>query len=179
MFWWNRKTLVSIKVNGFSLWVQFKILFSLNLRHFDNITETKDGHHWGKLEIFNGELMAIAGNATRAVEIMTSGHWGSIKPVGNINGKLYWFSSLTIPGNPSDTLFVFGIHILTFYSFLTISIRGVWKLLEYCFTWDGEIDRWGLAIRQPAVGKVPFTPNTSILSQHCSYWRRHIAHWWR
>ena len=69
------------------------------------------------MEIFNGELIAIAGYSTRAVEIIRNGQWENIEPVGNRDGILDSFSSLTIPGNPSDALFVFGSHILTFFSF--------------------------------------------------------------
>ena len=97
--------------------ISIKIFFSFNLRHFDNLKETNVTHRYGRVEIFNAELMAIAGYDTRAVEIMRNGQWEIIKPVGNRNGDLYLFSSLTIPGNPSDTLFVFGSHILTVFIF--------------------------------------------------------------
>ena len=90
------------------------------MRNFDNHHETNDDHYspyGGKVDIFNGELIAIAGYSTRAVEIIRNGQWENIKPVGNKNGELYQFSSLTIIGNPSDTLFVFGSHILTVFIF--------------------------------------------------------------
>ena len=93
-----------------------KTLFSSDLRHFENLKETNFEHDSGRVEIFNGKLMAIAGGETRYVELMRkNGKWKSITTVGNINGKLSFFSSLTIPGHPSDTLFVFGIHFLTFF----------------------------------------------------------------
>ena len=94
-----------------------KDCFSFNLRNFDNLNETNEMHNLGRVDIFNGELIAIAGYSTRAVEILSNGQWENIKPVGNRNGQLYQFSSLTIPGNPSDTLFVFGSHILTVFIF--------------------------------------------------------------
>ena len=83
---------------------------SLNLRNFDNLNETNEIHLMGKVAIFNGELMAIAGSYTRAVEIMRNGQWENIKPIGNGKGKLDLFSTLSIPGNPSDALFVFGMR---------------------------------------------------------------------
>jgi len=58
-------------------------------------------------------LIAIAGEETRNVEILKNGQWEIMMPVGNRTGYLHGFSSLAIPGDPSDTLFVFGIHFLT------------------------------------------------------------------
>ena len=55
--------------------------------------------------------MAIAGWVTRNVEIIKNSQWQNLMPVGNKDGKLHRFSSLTISGNPSDTLYVFGIPI--------------------------------------------------------------------
>ena len=89
--------------------ILIKTFFSFDLRKFEKLNETNDAHFGGRLEIFNGELMAIAGEETRAVEIMKNGKWEHIDPVGNKRKKLSWFSSLTIPGNTSDILFVFGI----------------------------------------------------------------------
>ena len=81
------------------------------MRHFANVDKTTVEHYSGKVEIFNGDLMAIAGRKTRKVEIMANGQWESILPVGNRDGTHEWFSSLIIPGNPTDTLFVFGIYL--------------------------------------------------------------------
>ena len=93
--------------------ILIKTFFSFDLRKFEKLNETNDAHYGGRLEIFNGELMAIAGEETRAVEIRKNGQWEHIDPVGNTvrnkRQKLSWFSSLTIPGNTSDILFVFGI----------------------------------------------------------------------
>ena len=79
------------------------------MRHFVKLNQTNVMHIDGKVEIFNGEVMAIAGEFTREVEIMRNGQWENITPVGNRNGELTGFSSLTIPGNTSDILFIFGI----------------------------------------------------------------------
>jgi len=79
------------------------------------LNETNKGHGEGKVEIFNGELMAIAGENTREVEIMRNGQWESITAVGNNTGKLSRFSSVIIPGDTSDILFIFGIHIFNFF----------------------------------------------------------------
>ena len=146
--------------------------FSSDLRHFQNLIPTTEGHRWGRLEMFNGKLLAIAGEETRNVELkQKNGKWRNITPVGNRNGSLFWFSSLTIPGNPSDTLFVFGIHILTIL-ILTISIRR--KVRRRICTY-----RWGLAIRQQAVEQSRFTPQTFSRTSDCTYWWQHISHWWK
>ena len=86
------------------------------MRYFEDLNKTNFDHHRGAVEIFNGELMAIAGgqlngDKTRKVEIIRNGQWRNMTSVGNQDGKLYEFSSLTIHGNSSDILFVFGIHI--------------------------------------------------------------------
>ena len=105
---------MSIKVN-FKFLVSIKLVFSSDLRYFDTLNKTNVKHYEGRLEIFNGELIAIAGQETRNVEILKNGQWENMMPVGNKTGYLYRFSSLAISGNPSDTLFVFGIHFLTIY----------------------------------------------------------------
>ena len=99
----------------FKFLILINTLFSSDLRQFENFNTTNVEHRGGKVEIFNGELMAIAGCETRNVEIMRNGQWKNIKPVGNMNGELCYFSSLTISGHPSDILYVFGIYVFTFF----------------------------------------------------------------
>ena len=105
---------MSIKVIS-KVGISIKTFFSSDLRHFVKLNQTNIDHLLGNVEIFNGELMAIAGNNTREVEIMRNGQWNNITAVGNITGKLRWFSSLIIPGNTSDILFVFGNHIFNLF----------------------------------------------------------------
>ena len=99
---------MSIKVT-FKFLISIKTLFSSDLRLFENLNKTNVEHNYGRLEIFNGEKMAIGGLGTRNIEIMKNGQWENITPIGNRTGKLYGFSSLIIPGNTSDILFIFGI----------------------------------------------------------------------
>ena len=112
---------MSVKVT-FKFLIAIKTLFSADLKHFVKFNETNAEHDSGRIEIFNGKPMAIGGFYTRSVEIMRNGQWENITTVGNRTGNLYHFSSLIIPGDASDVLFVFGIQIFVFF-ILTISAR--------------------------------------------------------
>ena len=55
---------------------------------------------------FNERLTAIGGSYTRKVEVYERGSWNYqiITPIGNIDGRLYHFTSLAI----KRELYVFG-----------------------------------------------------------------------
>ena len=81
------------------------------MRNFEEPEKSNENHHQGRIEIFNAELIAIAGE-TRKIEIIRNRQWKNMTTVGNRNGMLKSFSSLIVPGNTSDILFVFGIHFV-------------------------------------------------------------------
>ena len=91
------------------------MFFSSDLKQFKELPKTYANHYFGAIEIFNGELIGIAGEDTRTVELMRNRQWKVLEPVGNKNGRLYGFSTLIVPGNTSDILFIFGIHIYYFF----------------------------------------------------------------
>ena len=94
------------------------------------------------MEIFNGELFAIAGSYTRVVEVMKGGQWENMMPVGNRNGSLDSFSSLKIPGNPADAIFVFGIYVLSFFILTTIISGGEEYHYRLKKVWRYDNEQW-------------------------------------
>ena len=97
------------------------------MRNFEEQEKSNENHHQGRIEIFNAELIAIAGE-TRKIEIIRNRQWKNMTTVGNRNGMLLSFSSLIVPGNTSDILFVFGINFVIISFNLKNSIR--WKIKE-------------------------------------------------
>ena len=136
------------------------MFFSSDLKQFKELPKTYADHWLGAIEILNGELIAIAGHNTRTVELMRNRQWKVLEPVGNKNGRLYLFSSLIVPGNTSDILFIFGIYILIFSLFI-VSIR--WR------RWR-KIGEKGLAIQKPTVEKLLLYQKQFFIlsSPHCT-----------
>ena len=82
------------------------MFFSTNLLNFEDLTHTKYYHYDGDVVTFNDRLTAIGGYYTNKVEVYEDGSWNdqTIPPVGNKDGRLYYFTSLAIRGQ----LYVFG-----------------------------------------------------------------------
>ena len=91
---------------------QFWFLFSTDLVHFDEISDTKHKHHYGGLASYENKLVAIAGLETYSVEIISAtGGWNDTTipkvPVGTNLWGLYDFSSVTIRNG--SICYIFGM----------------------------------------------------------------------
>ena len=107
------------------------IIFSSDLVNYGIYPRTSESHLYGAIDIFNNNLVAIGGgwyNATMEM-LINERHWLLVPNFGDFldfsGGKLLKFTTLVIPRNSSDLLYIFGGNYYD-HNYDNIVVDKVW-----------------------------------------------------